>query len=230
MKARIREAVSPDQAEREEKRSEKYNRRYLNYAHRCLLLSLRESGFGESRLHAMSRNSYDVGEEYMETYRDRQVITPLEELLAGANPEYKAEDFFETVKNTYWALRRDLLPCGFDPEIALWPSESPFGESDFVLKGHLSLKQRQQREAYLFYANEMSRLVLAMLCMGAKELHRTNGLGAMRLSRIMEPVKESWFRLMHLYLSMDMRAVEKEQKRILAEFNAMGCFPAEYTL
>ena len=98
MKARIREAVSPEQAEREEKRSEKYNRRYLNYAHRCLLLSLRESGFGESRLQAMSRNSYDVGEEYMETYRDRQVVTPLEELMAGANPEYKEEDFFETVK------------------------------------------------------------------------------------------------------------------------------------
>lgn len=232
MRARIPEPVlSAADEKRQEEANEKSNRQFLNYAHRSLLISAHENlGFGGGRLRALSYNSYDVGEGYIADHTDKKLLTSVEDLLAGAEAEYAETNFFETVEDTYGALRRDLLLFGFDPDVSIW-GRRPFTEADFAGTWRkVTASQRRRREAFLFYANEMSQLCRTMLCMGAMELHQTNGIGAERMERVMHPVRESWFRLMRVYLAMDSAAVKREQKAMLDRFNEMGCFGKEYAV
>lgn len=86
---------------------------------------------------------------------------------------------------------------------------------------------RLKRQAFLFYANEMSHLCRTMICMGLVELHQNGGVGAERMERVVGAVREDWFRLMRVYLAMDSAGVVREQKAMLGRFNALGCFPEE---
>lgn len=223
--------MTADDVKRQEDANEKSNRSYLNYAHRCMLLSLRSMGFGGQRLRALSYNSHDVGEAYMDESKVPMLLTPLDELLAGADAEFGEPDFHEVVDGTYWKLRRDLLAFGWDPEAVLWKKDKPFGEGDFPVSWRkVTVSQRRKREAFLFYANEMSLFVLTMMCMAAVELHRTNGFGAGRLDTAMAPVRERWIRLMRIYLAMDSDGVNREMKAVLREFNEMQVFTEEFAV
>jgi hypothetical protein len=224
-------AITQEQEKQREKSNEKSNRRMLNYAHRSLMVSARENlGFGGERLRRLSYNSYDVGEGYIADHTDKRLLTSVEDLMAGAEAVYAETDFFETVENTYSALRRDLRLFGFDPDVSVW-GRQPFTGDDFPSTWRkVTASQRKRREAFLFYANEMSQMCRTMLCMGAIELHQTNGVGAERMERVMIPVREDWFRLMRVYLTMDSDAVNRELKAMLDRFNMMGCFAEEYAL
>ncbi len=137
--------------------------------------------------------------------------------------------FFETVDGTYWALSREMLGIGWDPEKSLWPWKNPFTDADFPQSWRKVTKsQREKREAYLYYANKMSQICLTLLCMCGKELHKTNGFGAARLDRAMQPVGERWRKLMRVYLTMDANAVREERKKLRDEYNSMGIFREEY--
>lgn len=223
-------APTAEAQERADRRNERQNRSYLNYAHRCLLISCRAAGFGGIRLRNLSYNSYTVGEEAMASRSTPELITSVEDLLAGAEPEYREADFFETVEATYWHLRRELLGIGWDPDERLWP-RAPFTDADFPATWRKVTKsQRETRAAFLFFANEMSNICRTMLCMAAVELHRTNGFGRGRMDRVMRPTAERWLRFMRIFLTMDDDAVRREQKAVLDEFNAMGCFTEEWAL
>lgn len=231
MKARI-PTPEPSAAEVQaaEKTNEKNNRAYLNYAHRLLLLSCRAQGFGGVRLRNLTHNSYDVGEDAMARRNVPELITSVEDLMAGAEPEYREQDFLETVEATYWHLRRELVGFGWDPEKKLW-ERYPFTDADFPKTWRkVSAGQRLKREAFLFFANEMSHICKCLLCMAAVELHRTNEFGCERLDRVMRPVVDRWMQLMRIYLTMDRDAVKAEQIAVRNEFNAMGIFPEEYAL
>lgn len=231
MKARTQKPVPTAAAqERADRQNEKRNRSYLNYAHRCLLISCHAAGFGGVRLRNLSYNSYTIGEAVMESRRVPELITSVEELLAGAEPEYREADFFETFEATYWHLRRELLGFGWDPDVRLW-GRAPFTDADFPATWRKVTKsQRETRAAFLFFANEMSNICRTMLCMAAVELHRTNGFGCDRMDRVMRPVADRWMQFMRLYLTTDEDAVRREQKAVRDEFNGMGCFTEEYAL
>lgn len=232
MKARIPEPVlTPEQEKKQEEANERSNRKMLNYAHRSLLISVHKAlGYGGRRLRRLSAGSYDVGEGYIADHTDKKLLTSVEDLLVGAEAEYAETDFFETVEDTYGALRRDLLLFGFDPDISLW-GRRPFSEADFPATWRrVTASQRRKRDAFLFYANEMSQMCRTMLCMGLVELHQTGGIGAERMERVAAPVREDWFRLMRVYLAMDSAGVTQEQKRMRDAFNAIQCFAEEYAV
>lgn len=230
MKARIPEPVlTPEQEKKQEEVNEKNNRSYLNYAHRNMLMAAHTVlGYGGERMRRLSYNSYDVGEGYIADNTDKRLLTSVEDLMAGAEAEYAETDFFETVENTYTALRRDLLLFGFDPDIGLW-DRRPFTDADFPETWRkVTVSERKRREAFLFFANEMSQMCRTMLCMGAMELHQNGGVGAERMYRVMEPVREAWLALMRVYLTMDQKAVLRMMKDVRDRFNDMGCFEKEY--
>lgn len=220
----------PRTREEADRENEKKNRSYLNYAHRCLLISLHGNlGFGTERLRTMSYNSYDVGEAAIEENTIPPLLTSVEDLLAGAEPEFGEPDFLETLGGTYWDLRKELISCGWEPEASLWPWKDPFTDADFPETWRkISVSQRKKREAFLRYANDMSKVCLTLMCMCAVELHRTNRFGAERLDRAMRPVGERWKQFMRVYLTMDEEAVIREQKKVRDEYNAMGAFRTEY--
>ena len=231
MKARIpTPEPSAAAAAAAEKTNEKNNRAFLNYAHRLLLISCRAQGFGGVRLRNLTHNSYDIGEDVIARRNVPELITSVEDLMAGAEPEYREQDFLETVEATYWSLRQELIAFGWDPEERLW-GRYPFTDDDFPPTWRkVTVKQRRAREAFLFFANEMSHMCKCMLCMAAVELHRTNKFGCERLDRVMRPVAERWIRFMRIYLAMDRNAVKAEQMAVRDEFNAMGIFPEELAL
>ena len=229
MKARVPEALPAAADERrQEAANEKSNRKMLNYAHRSLLISAHNVlGYGGVRLKRLSYQSYDIGEEYIADHTDKKLLTSVEDMLAGAEAEYEETNFFETVEDTFGALRRDLLLFGFDPDASLW-GRMPFSNADFPQTWRkVTASQRRKRRAYLFYANEMSQLCRTMICMGLMELHQNGGVGAERMERVVAPVREDWFRLMRVYLAADSAGVTREQKAMLDRFNEMGCFAEE---
>lgn len=215
-----------------DRENEKENRSYLNFVHRALLVSLHENmGFGGERMRTMAYNSYDVGEAALAENTYKPLLTSVEDLLAGAEPEYGEADFFETVDGTYWALSRELLTLGWNPEESLWPWKEPFTDADFPETWRKVTKsQREKRTAYLHYANKMSQICLTLLCMCAKELNQTNGFGALRLDRAMRPVGKRWLELMRVYLTMDAKAVWEMRKALRDEYNGMGVFVKEYAV
>ncbi len=78
-----------------DRKNEKENRSYLNFAHRALMISLHENlGFGGERMRTMAYNSFDVGEEALAEHTYKPLLTSVEDLLAGAEPEYGEADFF----------------------------------------------------------------------------------------------------------------------------------------
>lgn len=233
MKARIpKPTATVEQQQKADRKNEKSNRSYLNYAHRCLLLSLHKNmGFGAERMRTTSYNSYEVGEEAIADNTVKPLLTSVEDLMAGAEPEFGEPDFFETVASTYWHLRKELMAFGWDPEESLWPWKDPFSEEDFPQTWRkITKSQREKRADFLYYANAMSQICLTLMCMCAKELHNTNGFGAERMDRAMRPVGERWRRFMRIYLTMDEEAVIREQKAVRDEYNAMGYFTKEHAL
>ena len=196
------------------------------------MLSLHENlGFGTERMRTMSYNSYDVGEEALAENTYRPLLTSVEELLDGKEPEFGDPDFLETVSSTYWRLRREMLAFCWDPEESLWPWKEPFGDDDFPETWRkVTRRERDRRAAYLDYANKMSQICLTLMCVCAKELHRTNGMGALRMDRAMRPVGERWRAFMRIYLTMDEDAVEKAKRELLREYNAMRMFKEERVL
>lgn len=211
----------------QERRNIKSNNTYLNYASRCLLLAVRAEGFGVDRLGRFNTQSQQLGRAYIEQYTVRECITSVEELLAGAEPEYRDAADSEYAVDSYYALRRDLNLFGWNPEVELWET-NPFTEAD--CRPASTVRERQKRADFLWYANSISFYIREMLCMAAMELHNTNGYGVDRLNRVMHPVRDRWLKLMHLYLAMDKAAVEAEMKAVLKEFNSIGLFAKEYEL
>lgn len=210
----------------------KDNRSYLNYVHRSLMLSLHENlGFGTERMRTMSYNSYDIGEDALADNTVRPLITSVEDLLRGAEPEFGDPDFLETVSNTFWSLKKEMLEFGWDPEESLWPWKEPFGDDDFPKTWRkVTKREREKRASFLDYANKMSQICLTLMCVCAKELHITNGMGALRMDRAMRPVGERWRAFMRIYLTMDEDAVEKAKRELLREYNAMRMFTEERVL
>lgn len=212
-----------------EEQNEKENRAYLQYAHRCLLLSVRNEGFGGVRLLRLSHNAFTLGEAVMAETNAPELITDVADLLAGAEPEFRDMDFFEHMRDTYFKLLQDMRQFGWDPESSLWTWKEPYGEGDFPPTWRkITASQRRKRAEYLFFVNEMSRLCLVLLCMCAEELHQTNGFGADRMDRVMRPVAERWDRLMRLYLAEDRRGIWAERKAVRDAFNEMEIFTKEY--
>lgn len=218
----------PTEAElkEQERQNLKANRAYLNYASRRLMLALRAEGFGHDRLKRFNNQSFDLGQEYIEKTTVRELITPLDDLLAGAEPEYKEQALEDYAVDSYYAMRRDLRLYGWDPEQELWQTD-PFTEADCPPAN--TVRERQKREDFLWYANKMSFYIREMLCMAALELHGTNRY-LERLNRVLHPVRDSWLKLMRLYLAMDKDAVEAEMKAVRKEFNDIGLFKMEYEL
>lgn len=207
--------VTKEWAKRRQKENIKNNNQYLNYASRCLMMSVRQNaGYGVSRLAIFNSGAHELGKEYIERY---------------SPPGYEMSDRDYAV-DSYYAMRRDLLYAGWDPEVELW-GYNPFTDADLPAPaGHLTVRERRIREDYLYYANAISFYVREMYCMAALELHNNGGFGAMRLSRVLHPCRDRWLELMRVYLAIDKPGVERLMRAVLEEFNGMGCFAKEVVL
>lgn len=230
MKARVpKPEPSAAAKEKAEKANYKSNRAYMNYVHRVFMIELRKlEKYGGVRLLRASRGAYDIGEAKIEENTILPLLTSVEDLMAGAEPEYGEPDFKEVLAHTFWNMRGELLEIGFDPQEALWEWREPFTMEDFPFDWYTSVSEREKKEEYLSFVNQMSRICLTLMCMCALELHRNEKFGAERMAKVMRPVAERWRRLMLLYLTMDEDAVIREQKAVRDEFNAMGMFSEEY--
>lgn len=230
----LRSQIPMDPVKREKwvaDKNEKENKAYLHYVHRCLLISVHHAeGFGGVRLKQLANDAFDIGEAAVQAGTVREVLTPLEDLLAGVEAEYAEENFLETMGNTYFRLRRELTDIGWNPEAVLWPWKDPFTDADFPQTWRkVTASERKRRTEYLYFVNTMSQLALTLLCMCASALH-ARGFGAGRLDRDMAPVADRWRRLMLLYLTGDEAAVFAERKAVRDEFNNMKCFAEEYEI
>lgn len=203
------------QIQRQHKQNIKNNNQYLNYASRCLIMSVHDNaGYGVGRMKRFNDGAFSLGREYIDRY---------------SPPDYQMSDQDYAV-DSYYAMQRDLLYIGWDPEAELW-GYNPFTEADLpALSGKPTVRERRIREDWLYYANAISFYVREMLCMAALELHNAGGMGAVRLSRVLHPVRDRWMELMRVYLAMDRDGVERLMKKVLAEFNACGCFAEEVIL
>lgn len=186
------------------------NTSFLNYASRRLMISVRENaGFGVERIRRLNENAVELGRSYIERYSDD-----------GYN-----ESDADYAVNSYYALRRELRDIGWDPEAELWQTK-PFVRPRMGFPTSI----RKIQDNYVWYANQMSFYVREMLCMSALELHQTNGFGVERLNRVFHPIRDDWFRLMRIYITMNEEDTDAEKKRILGRFNELGIFEKEEDL
>lgn len=204
------------QTERERERitakNMRSNDRFLNYAHRSIILSVRENaGFGEKRMARLVDGSYWIGRGYIDRY----------------SPMAKTDD--EYAIDSYYAMRLELEYIGYDPSVELWP-DVPFSIADMDLHGEQSASMRAENTLYLEFSKKMSFYVREMAAMVAIHLHQEDGFGATRIRRSMETFREDWMELMRIYLRKDKEGVLQEMRRMLDRYNACPIFKDEFTL
>ena len=211
MKARIPTREIAEDAKFKRK-SERNNDRFLNYAHRSIVLSIRDNaGFGDERMQRLIDGAYYIGRDYIDRY------SPLEK----TDEDYAVD--------SYYAMRRELCYIGWDPSAELW-TDNPFSLADMGITGHQSAAKRAENDAYIHFANMMSFYVREMAAMVAIHLHETDGFGAVRLRRCLDPFVADWMRLMRIYLHKDKAGLVAEMRRMLDRYNACPLFRDEYTL
>ena len=188
------------------------NDRFLNYAHRSIILSVRENaGFGAERMARLVDGAYWIGRGYIDKY----------------SPMAKTDD--EYAIDSYYAMRVELEYIGYDPSVELW-SDVPFSIADMDLHGEQSASMRAGNTLYLEFAKKMSFYVREMAAMVAIHLHQEDGFGATRIRRSMETFRDDWMRLMRIYLRKDKAGVLQEMRQMLDRYNACPIFKDEYTL
>ena len=211
MKARIPTRETAEEA-KFRKKSARNNDRFLNYAHRSIVLSIRDNaGFGADRMTRLIDGSYCIGRDYIDRY----------------GPHEKTDEDYAV--DSYYAMRRELLYIGWDPSREIWP-DNPFMLADMELVGHQSAAKRAENDAYIHFANLLSFYVREMAAMAAIQLHDADGFGATRLSRVFDPFVSDWRRLMARYLHKDREGLVAEMRRMLDRYNACPLFKSEYTL
>lgn len=212
MKARVPVRTSPEEEAKFKRKSERNNDRFLNYAHRSILLSVRDNaGFGDVRMCRLIDGSYTVGRDYIDRF----------------SPHEKTDEDYAV--DSYYAMRQELLYIGWDPSVELW-RDNPFSLADMELVGHQSAMRRAENDEYVRFANTMSFYVREMATMTAIRLHDADGFGAVRLSRVFDPFVADWMGLMRIYLRRDRAGLQAEMRRMLERFNRCAVFQAEYTL
>ena len=212
MKARVPVRTSPEEEAKFKRKSERNNDRFLNYAHRSIVLSIRDNaGFGDVRMARLIDGSYYIGRDYIDRY----------------GPHEKTDEDYAV--DSYYAMRRELLYIGWDPSVELW-RDNPFTLADMELNGHQSAMRRAENDGYVGFANTMSFYVREMATMAVLQLHDADGFGAVRLSRVFDPFVADWMGLMRIYLRRDRTGLQAEMRRMLERFNRCAVFRAEYTL
>lgn len=212
MKARVPIRQTARERERITAKNMRSNDRFLNYAHRSIVLSTRDNaGFGDDRMQRLIDGAYYIGRDYIDRY------SPLEKTDA----DYAVD--------SYYAMRRELCYIGWDPSAELW-RDDPFSLADMELVGHQSAAMRAENDAYVCFANMLSFYVREMAAMAALQLHDSDGFGAVRLTRVFDPFAVDWRRLMGHYLHKDREGLVAEMRRMLERFNACPVFTPEYTL
>ena len=212
MNVRVPVRQSAHERERIAAKNMRSNDRFLNYAHRAIILSVRDnSGFGVERMGRMIDGAYWIGRGYIDKY----------------SPVEKSDD--EYAVDSYFAMRRELCYIGYDPSVELW-AEEPFSLADMDLQGKQSVAMRAENDAYVQFANKISFYVREMAAMVAIHLHETDGFGAVRLRRCLDPFVTDWMRLMRIYLHKDKAGLVAEMRRMLDRYNACPLFKDEFTL
>ena len=212
MNVRVPVRQTEHERERIAAKNMRSNDRFLNYAHRSIILSVRDNaGFGAERMSRLIDGSYCIGRDYIDRYGQH---------------EKTDEDY---AVDSYYAMRRELLYIDWDPSREIWP-DNPFMLADMEFVGHQSAAKRAENDAYIHFANLLSFYVREMAAMVALHLHDTDGFGATRLSRVFDPFVEDWRRLMARYLHKDREGLVAEMRRMLDRYNACPVFPSEYTL
>lgn len=188
------------------------NDRFLNYAHRSIILSVRENArFGAERMARLVDGSYWIGRGYIDRYSP----------MAKTDGEYAID--------SYYAMRVELEYIGYDPSVELWP-DVPFTIADMALRGKQTASIRAENAFYLEFANKMSFYVREMAAMVALHLHQEDGFGATRIRRSMGQFRDEWMGLMRIYLGKDKAGVLQEMRRMLDRYNACPIFKDEFTL
>lgn len=212
MNVRVPVRQTEHERERIAAKNMRSNDRFLNYAHRSIVLSIRDNaGFGADRMTRLIDGSYCIGRDYIDRY----------------GPHEKTDEDYAV--DSYYAMRRELLYIGWDPSVELW-RDNPFSLADMELVGHQSAMRRAENDEYVRFANTMSFYVREMATMAAIQLHDTDGFGATRLSRVFDPFVADWRRLMERYLHKDREGLVAEMRRMLDRYNACPLFQSEYTL
>ena len=212
MNVRVPVRQTEHERERIAAKNMRSNDRFLNYAHRSIILSVRDNaGFGAERMSRLIDGSYCIGRDYIDRY----------------GPHDKTDEDYAV--DSYYAMRRELLYIDWDPSREIWP-DNPFMLADMELVGHQSAAKRAENDAYIHFANLLSFYVREMAAMAAIQLHDADGFGATRLSRVFDPFVADWRRLMARYLHKDREGLVAEMRRMLDRYNACPVFPAEYTL
>lgn len=212
MNVRVPVRQTEHERERIAAKNMRSNDRFLNYAHRSIILSVRENaGFGAERMARLVDGSYWIGRGYIDKY----------------SPMAKTDD--EYAIDSYYAMRVELGYIGYDPSVELWP-DVPFSIADMGLRGKQSASMRTENAFYLEFANKISFYVREMAAMVALQLHDADGFGATRLSRVFNPFVADWMRLMGHYLHKDRDGLVAEMRRMLERFNVCPVFKDEFTL
>lgn len=212
MNARVPVRQSEHERERIAAKNMRSNDRFLNYAHRSIILSVRENaGFGAERMARLVDGAYWIGRGYIDRY----------------SPMTKTDD--EYAIDSYYAMRVELGYIGYDPSVELWP-DVPFSIADMGLRGTQSASMRAENAFYLEFANKMSFYVREMAAMVALHLHQEDGFGTTRIRRSMGQFRDEWMGLMRIYLRKDKAGVLQEMRRMLDRYNACPIFKDEFTL
>lgn len=212
MNVRVPVRQSEHERERIAAKNMRSNDRFLNYAHRSIILSVRESaGFGAERMARLVDGAYWIGRGYIDKY----------------SPMAKTDD--EYAIDSYYAMRVELGYVGYDPSVELWP-DVPFTIADMGLRGTQSASMRAENAFYLEFANKMSFYVREMAAMVALHLHQEDSFGATRIRRSMGQFRGEWIGLMRIYLRKDKAGVLQEMRRMLDRYNACPIFKDEFTL
>ena len=98
MKARVPIRTSAEEEAKFRRQSERNNDRFLNYAHRSILLSVRDNaGFGDVRMCRLIDGSYTVGRDYIDRF----------------SPHEKTDEDYAV--DSYYAMRQELCYINWDP-------------------------------------------------------------------------------------------------------------------
>lgn len=212
MNVRVPVRKTDHERERVAAKNMRSNDRFLNYAHRSIILSVRENaGFGAERMARLVDGSYWIGRGYIDKY----------------SPMAKTDD--EYAIDSYYAMRVELGYIGYDPSVELWP-DVPFSIADMGICGKQTASMRTENAFYLEFANKMSFYVREMAAMVDLHLHQEDGFGATRIRRSMGQFRDEWMGLMRIYLRKDKAGVLQEMRRMLDRYNACPIFKDEYTL
>ena len=126
MNVRVPVRQTEHERERIAAKNMRSNDRFLNYAHRSIILSVRESaGFGAERMARLVDGAYWIGRGYIDKY----------------SPMAKTDD--EYAIDSYYAMRVELGYIGYDPSVELW-SDVPFTIADMGLRGKQTASMRAE--------------------------------------------------------------------------------------